>query len=139
MAKDTIPSDFTIIGEFQFRVGSMSILSIADDHLSRAAGDIQIGGAKHEIPTHMLSRREGVGRHVQKRMRCHDEGTKACCEALKKTGKLLTVEQLEPIQTAMTVRVRNGKAPVTDGPFAETKGQIGGYFLIDARDLNEAI
>ncbi|HSB45859.1 MAG TPA: YciI family protein, partial [Nitrospira sp.] len=46
---------------------------------------------------------------------------------------------LEPIQTAMSVRVRNGKLSVTDGPFAETKEQLGGFFLISARDLNEAI
>ncbi|MGH9891770.1 MAG: YciI family protein [bacterium] len=65
--------------------------------------------------------------------------TSAYCEALKKSGHLIGVEQLEPVQTAMTVRVRNGKLSVTDGPFAETKEQIGGFFLIDARDLNEAI
>jgi hypothetical protein len=62
------------------------------------------------------------------------EETMAYCEALKKTGQLLAVEQLESIQAAMTVRVRKGKAAVTDGPFAETKEQLGGYFLIDARD-----
>ena len=63
----------------------------------------------------------------------------AYCDALKKSGQLIAVEQLEPIKTAMTVRVRNSKALVTDGPFAETKEQVGGFFLIDARDLNEAI
>lgn len=67
------------------------------------------------------------------------EETMAYCEALKKSGHLIAVEQLEPVQTAMTVQVRNGKLLVTDGPFAETKEQIGGFFLIDARDLNEAI
>jgi hypothetical protein len=67
------------------------------------------------------------------------EETMAYCEALKKSGHLIAVEQLEPVQTAMTVRVRNGKASVTDGPFAETKEQLGGFFLIDARDLNEAV
>jgi hypothetical protein len=67
------------------------------------------------------------------------EETISYCEALKKSGHLLAVEQLEPIQTAMSVRVRNGKLSVTDGPFAETKEQLGGYFLIEARDLNEAI
>ena len=65
--------------------------------------------------------------------------TMAYCEALKKSGQLIAVEQLEPVQNAMTVQVRNGKLSVTDGPFAETKEQIGGFFLIDARDLNEAI
>ncbi len=67
------------------------------------------------------------------------EETVAYCEALKKSGHLLAVEQLEPIQTAMSVRVQNGKLSVTDGPFAETKEQVGGYFLIEARDVNEAI
>jgi hypothetical protein len=67
------------------------------------------------------------------------EETMAYCEALKKSGQLLAVEQLEPIQTAMSVRVRSGKLAVTDGPFAETKEQLGGFFLISARDLNEAI
>ncbi|MGQ0810289.1 MAG: YciI family protein [Nitrospiraceae bacterium] len=67
------------------------------------------------------------------------EETMVYCETLKKSGYLLAVEQLEPIQTAMSVRVRNGKLSVTDGPFAETKEQLGGFFLINARDLNEAI
>ena len=67
------------------------------------------------------------------------EETMAYCEALKKSGQLIAVEQLEPVQTAMTVRVENGKLSVTDGPFAETKEQFGGFFLINARDLNEAI
>ena len=53
------------------------------------------------------------------------EETVAYCAALKKSGQLLEVEQFEPIQTAMTVRVRNGKLSVTDGPFAETKEQLG--------------
>ncbi len=67
------------------------------------------------------------------------EETMAYCEALQKSGHLIEVEQLEPVQTAMTVRVRNGKLSVTDGPFAETTEQVGGFFLINARDLNEAI
>jgi hypothetical protein len=67
------------------------------------------------------------------------EETVAYCEALKKSGHLIGSEQLESVQTAMTVRVRNDKLSVTDGPFAETKEQVGGFFLIDARDLNEAI
>jgi hypothetical protein len=67
------------------------------------------------------------------------EETMAYCEALKKSGHLIAVEQLEPVQTAMTVRVRNGKLSATDGPFAETKEQVGGFFLINAQDLNEAI
>jgi hypothetical protein len=65
--------------------------------------------------------------------------TSACCESLWKSGHLIAAEPLEPIHMAMTVRVRNEKVVVTDGPYAETKEQIGGFFLINARDLNEAI
>lgn len=67
------------------------------------------------------------------------EETVAYSEALKKSGHLIGVEALESVQTAMAVRIRNGKLSVTDGPFAETKEQVGGYFLIEARDVNEAI
>ena len=60
-------------------------------------------------------------------------------EELKASKHYIAAEPLEPVSTATTVRVRDGKAAVTDGPFAETKEQLGGFFLIDARDLNEAI
>jgi hypothetical protein len=67
------------------------------------------------------------------------EETLAYCEALQKNGTLILSEALEPVDMATTVRVRNGKSSMTDGPFAETKEQFGGFFLINARDLNEAI
>ena len=67
------------------------------------------------------------------------EETMAYCATLKNSGYLIGAEQLEPIETAMSVRVRSGKLAVTDGPFAETKEQLGGFFLINARDVNEAI
>jgi hypothetical protein len=51
----------------------------------------------------------------------------------------LAAEALQSVQTATTVRVRNGRLSLTDGPFAETKEQLAGFYLIDARDLNEAI
>ena len=54
-------------------------------------------------------------------------------------GALIAAEALQPVDTATTVRVRNGRVSVTDGPFAETKEQLAGFYLIDARDLNEAI
>jgi hypothetical protein len=61
-------------------------------------------------------------------------------EDLKKNGgKYVGGNQLQPIATAKTVRIRNGKKTVTDGPFAETKEQLGGYFLVEARDLDEAM
>ena len=58
---------------------------------------------------------------------------------IKKTGHYVGSHGLQGTNTATTVRVRNGKLSTTDGPFAETKEQLGGYFLIEARDLNEAI
>lgn len=67
------------------------------------------------------------------------EETSAYCEALHNSGQLIASEALEPVEMAATVRVRNGKVSITDGPFAETKEQFGGFFLINARDLNEAI
>ena len=67
------------------------------------------------------------------------EETMAYCEALRNSGQLIASEALEPVEMATTVRVRNGKLFTTDGPFAETKEQFGGFFLINARDLNEAI
>ena len=60
-------------------------------------------------------------------------------EVLRKSGHYLVSDALQSVQTATTVRVRNGKVSVTDGPFAETKEQLGGFILIDARDLNDAI
>ena len=60
-------------------------------------------------------------------------------EALRQSGRCVASEALQPVQTAATVRVRNGKVSVTDGPFAETKEQLAGFYLIEARDLNEAI
>ena len=60
-------------------------------------------------------------------------------EALRQGGRCLASEALESSRTAATVRMRNGKASVTDGPFAESKEQLAGFYLIEARDLNEAI
>jgi hypothetical protein len=54
-------------------------------------------------------------------------------------GKYLAANPLHPVAMATSVRVREGKPIVTDGPFAETREQLGGYFLIDAKDLDEAI
>ncbi|NJK29285.1 MAG: YciI family protein [Acaryochloris sp. RU_4_1] len=58
---------------------------------------------------------------------------------LQANGQYLGAAPLQPVATATSVRIRNGKRLVTDGPFAETREQLGGYFLINARDLNEAI
>jgi len=59
--------------------------------------------------------------------------------AIRANGQCLASEALQSVQTATTVRMRNGKLSVTDGPFAETKEQLAGFYMIEARDLNEAI
>ena len=59
--------------------------------------------------------------------------------AIRKSGHCMASEALESVQTATTVRVRSDKVSVTDGPFAETKEQLAGFYMIEARDLNEAI
>jgi hypothetical protein len=63
----------------------------------------------------------------------------AFTEDTRKNGKYIAGEALQPTPTATTVRVRNGKISTTDGPFAETKEQLGGFYLIEAQDLNDAI
>ena len=60
-------------------------------------------------------------------------------ENIKESGHFLGANRLKPADTATTIRVRNGKVLVTDGPFAETKEQFGGYYLIEAANLDEAI
>lgn len=59
--------------------------------------------------------------------------------AIRTSGHFIGCNRLEPPAAATTVRVRQGKVSTTDGPFAETKEQLGGYYVIEARDLNEAI
>jgi len=68
-----------------------------------------------------------------------DSDCQACGDGLRASGVLLAAEALKPIETATTVRVRNGKVTMTDGPFAETKEQLAGFYLIAAKDLDEAI
>ena len=60
-------------------------------------------------------------------------------ESIKGSGHLISGFRLQNSPTATTVRVRNGKMSTTDGPFAETKEQLGGFYLIEARDLNDAV
>ncbi|TMG82178.1 MAG: YciI family protein [Betaproteobacteria bacterium] len=68
-----------------------------------------------------------------------DSECKACGDALRNSGHHIAAEALQPVHTATTVRVRNGNVSVTDGPFAETKEHLAGFYLVDAKDLNEAI
>jgi hypothetical protein len=79
----------------------------------------------------------------------HELGPAALREAMQEAveltheidarGQYLLASPLHPVSTATSVRVRNGKRVVTDGPFAETREQLGGFYLIDVKDLNEAI
>lgn len=69
---------------------------------------------------------------------CYVESAQLTQE-LNSRGQYLSANPLQPISTATSVRVREGKRLVTNGPFAETREQLGGYFLVDANDLNEAI
>jgi hypothetical protein len=60
-------------------------------------------------------------------------------EAIKSSGHFVGSNRLQPIASATTVRVRNGKVATTDGPFAETREQLGGYYLVEAKDLDDAL
>lgn len=78
---------------------------------------------------------------------CYQDGERETCieesirlsHELKANGKYLGASPLHPVASATSVRIRNGKRLVTDGPFAETTEQLGGYYLIDAENLDEAI
>jgi len=74
----------------------------------------------------------------EERQHCFEESTELTHE-LHKKGQFLGASPLHPISTSTSVRIRGGKRFVTDGPFAETHEQLGGYFLVDVRDLDEAI
>lgn len=63
----------------------------------------------------------------------------AFTDSIKKSGNYLGGNALQPTNTATSVRVRNGKVSTTDGPYVETKEQLGGYYLIEANDLNDAV
>jgi len=74
----------------------------------------------------------------EEREHCYAEST-ALTRELHTRGQYLGAAPLHPVATATSVRIREGKQFVTDGPFAETREQLGGYFLIEAKDLNEAL
>lgn len=63
----------------------------------------------------------------------------ACVEGLQNSGHFIAGEALQPTASATTLRIRNGAVAITDGPFAETKEQLAGFYLLEARDLNEAL
>ena len=72
------------------------------------------------------------------RQQCYRDSTELTHQ-LKSKGQYLGANPLQPTSTATTIQVRDNKRLITDGPFAETREQLGGYFLVDAKDLDEAI
>ena len=72
------------------------------------------------------------------REKCYAESTQLCHD-LQKRGQFVSASPLQPVTTATCVRLRASQPMITDGPFAETREQLGGYFMVDAQDLNEAI
>src|SRR5436309_7671934 len=72
------------------------------------------------------------------REQCYKDSTQLAHDLAAK-GQYLSANPLQPVSTATSVRLREGKRLVTDGPFAETREQLGGYFLVDAKDLDAAI
>ena len=73
-----------------------------------------------------------------KREACYKESM-GVVQQLRESGQFISASPLQPVATATTVRIRDGKRIITDGPFAETREQLGGYFLVEAKDLNEAL
>jgi hypothetical protein len=81
---------------------------------------------------------EKAGLSESERQDCYKESTELAHQ-LHSNGQYLSANPLHPTSMATSVRVRDGKRLVTDGPFAETREQLGGYFLIDAKNLDEAL
>jgi hypothetical protein len=69
---------------------------------------------------------------------CYEESTQLC-HRLQAKGQFISASPLQSVATATTLKVREGRRLVTDGPFAETREQLGGYFMVEAKDLDEAI
>jgi len=76
---------------------------------------------------------------AQKMRAVPDTECMACGDGLRGRGVLVAAEALQPVESATTVRVRGGRATITDGPFAETKEQLAGFYLVDAANLDEAL
>jgi len=76
--------------------------------------------------------------NAAEREQCYVDSTQLCHD-LQARGQYISANPLQPVATATSLRIREGKRMVTDGPFAETREQLGGYFMIEAKDLDEAI
>jgi hypothetical protein len=78
-------------------------------------------------------------KHTEAEKQVMYQGYGELIQDMKQKGNYIGGHQLQPVAVATTVRVRNGKKSITDGPFAETKEQLGGYFLVEAKNLDEAL
>src|SRR5690348_8809126 len=76
--------------------------------------------------------------NAQEREHCYAESTQLCHDLAAK-GQFVAAGPLQPVATATSLRIRDGKRLVTDGPFAETREQLGGYYIVDAKNLDEAL
>ena len=110
---------------------------VAGCRFGRPPFDIPLEGRKHEIHAADLPGRKGASSEAE-REHCYVE-SRSYAQELSANGQYLAAAPLQPTSTATSVRMRDGKRLVTDGPFAETREQLGGYFLIEASDLDEAI
>jgi hypothetical protein len=92
----------------------------------------------HKMKYMLLIYMEEDVMNKEEREHCYKDST-ALAHQLKSKGQYLSASPLQSVSTATTVRIREGKRLVTDGPFAETREQLGGYYLVDAKNLDEAI
>jgi len=76
--------------------------------------------------------------NATEREQCYLDSTHLCRD-LSATGQFISANPLQPVATATSLRIREGKRLITDGPFAETREQLGGFYMIDAKDLDEAM
>lgn len=96
------------------------------------------GGTKVQMKYMLLVYLDEHALSEEEREHCYVESAQLARD-LSDGGKYISAGPLHPVATATSVRVRDGKRLITDGPFAETREQLGGYYLIDARDLDEAM
>jgi hypothetical protein len=106
--------------------------------VSIQTGPVRFTGEDEEMKYMLLIYQDENGMSETERVQCYQESAQYA-QDLNASGKYLAAGPLHPTSTATSVRVRDGKRLVTDGPFAETREQLGGYFLVDAKDLDDAL
>ena len=120
---------------------SLSILPVPDDYLVTMLFEGAVGSLMEGRPMKymlLIYAENKAHRSEKEREDCKNEAVKLA-EDLRAKGQYVAANPLEPTTTATSIRVRDGKRLVTDGPFAETHEQLGGYFLIEVKNLDEAL